>query len=142
MGYTNYWQQTKDFTDKEWKNIQAQVKYIDTTGMIRIIQNDENTIMFEGNPDSCERFWLEKKLSGYFKDPDMGKWYKEQFDENGYHHGFCKTRMLPYDLAVWYLLVTINHFTDVLEISRDYEYGDDCAHMAKVNKKCQAKAVM
>ena len=32
MGYTNYWHQDIDFTNKEWKEIQSEVQYIKEMG--------------------------------------------------------------------------------------------------------------
>ena len=28
MGYTNYWHQDMNFTDKQWKDVQEEVKYM------------------------------------------------------------------------------------------------------------------
>ena len=50
MGYTNYWHQDMDFTDKEWRTLQEEVKYMQeiSNGIIDVLQNDDKEIAFNG----------------------------------------------------------------------------------------------
>ena len=61
MGYTNYYNQSADFTDKEWNQIKDEFEYIkEIAGDSIVIQsNGENWIQFNGNP-GCESFYISK----------------------------------------------------------------------------------
>ena len=89
--------------------------------MIEPIQlENKKAIAFNGKGQSCESFYLEKDLEEYFKCEHMGKYYKEQFDKQGYHFNFCKTRMFQYDLSVWYLCVAMSRISPKnITINRD-----------------------
>jgi len=52
MGYTNYWHQDMDFTDKEWNAVQEEVEYIDeiSDSTISVIRNDDKEIAINGMP--------------------------------------------------------------------------------------------
>ena len=41
MGYTNYWHQDIDFTDKQWKALQEEVKYMEeiSNDNIHVLEN-------------------------------------------------------------------------------------------------------
>jgi len=112
MGYTNYWHQDMDFTDKEWKAVQQEVEYMQEIGdsIISVIRNDDNEIAINGNP-TCETFVLTR-----YK-PDTPEYEGQDLTFN-----CCKTRELPYDIYVWHLLVfcagIINN-TDKFSVSRD-----------------------
>ena len=97
MGYTNYYNQSADFTDKEWNQIKDEFEYIkEIAGDSIVIQsNKEKWIQFNGNP-GCESFYISKyaKTERDYEDQDLT-----------FH--FCKTRELPYDIYVWHLLVFI-----------------------------------
>jgi hypothetical protein len=105
MGYTNYWYQTRAFTDKEWYEIKTYLLFRHTSfelddldKEIKISILDDNIIQFNGKNDrlSCEDFTLHKNIrEPYYKDD------KVEFN-------FCKTRQLPYDMMVWKLLKFIN----------------------------------
>jgi len=105
MGYTNYWYQTRAFTDKEWYEIKTYLLFRhnsfeldDLDKEIKISILDDNIIQFNGKNDrlSCEDFTLHKNIrEPYYKDD------KVEFN-------FCKTRQLPYDEMVWKLLKFIN----------------------------------
>ena len=105
MGYTNYWYQTRAFTDKEWYEIKTYLLFRhnsfeldDLDKEIKISILDDNIIQFNGKNDrlSCEDFTLHKNIrEPYYKDD------KIEFN-------FCKTRQLPYDMMVWKLLKFIN----------------------------------
>ena len=95
MGYTNYWHQDMDFTDKQWKDVQEEVKYMQEIGgnTISVLQYDNKEIAINGNP-TCETFILTKNKPTVqeYKDQDLT-------------FNFCKTRELPYDIYVWHMLV-------------------------------------
>jgi hypothetical protein len=97
MGYTNYWFQYRDFTDKEWIQIKKEIMYIKNIQyktLNKITITDEH-ISFNGiRPFSCETFFLNKTTC---KD----KLYEDQ--DLSFH--FCKTREYPYDIFVWHILV-------------------------------------
>ena len=105
MGYTNYWYQTRAFTDKEWYEIKTYLLFRHTSfelddldKEIKISILDDEVIQFNGKNDrlSCEDFTLHKNIrEPYYKDD------KVEFN-------FCKTRQLPYDMMVWKLLKFIN----------------------------------
>ena len=105
MGYTNYWYQSRTFTDKEWYEIKTYLLFRHTSfeldeldKEIKISILDDNIIQFNGKNDrlSCEDFTLHKNIrEPYYKDD------KVEFN-------FCKTRQLPYDMMVWKLLKFIN----------------------------------
>ena len=121
MGYTNYWHKKRSFTDKEWEQIFNEYLYVLDLEMIEPIQlENKKAIAFNGKGQSCESFYLEKDLEEYFKCEHMGKYYKEQFDKQGYHFNFCKTRMFQYDLSVWYLCVAMSRISPKnITINRD-----------------------
>ena len=101
MGYTNYWHQSRAFTDKEWYEIKTYLLFRhnsfeldDLDKEIKISILDDNIIQFNGKNDrlSCEDFTLYKNIrEPLYKDD------KVEFN-------FCKTRQLPYDEMVWKLL--------------------------------------
>ena len=105
MGYTNYWYQTRAFTDKEWYEIKTYLLFRHTSfelddldKEISISILDDYLIQFNGKNDklSCEDFTLHKNIRDSFYKDD-----KVEFN-------FCKTRQLPYDEMVWKLLKFIN----------------------------------
>mgnify|MGYP003119480392 CR=1 FL=1 len=105
MGYTNYWYQTRAFTDKEWYEIKTYLLFRhnsfeldDLDKEIKISILDDNIIQFNGKNDrlSCEDFTLYKNIrEPFYKDDNV-------------EFNFCKTRQLPYDMMVWKLLKFIN----------------------------------
>jgi hypothetical protein len=105
MGYTNYWYQTRAFTDKEWYEIKTYLLFRhnsfeldDLDKEIKISILDDNIIQFNGKNDrlSCEDFTLHKNIrEPFYKDDNV-------------EFNFCKTRQLPYDMMVWKLLKFIN----------------------------------
>jgi hypothetical protein len=105
MGYTNYWYQTRAFTDKEWYEIKTYLLFRhnsfeldDLDKEIKISILDDNIIQFNGKNDrlSCEDFTLYKNIrEPFYKDDNV-------------EFNFCKTRQLPYDMMVWKLLRFIN----------------------------------
>ena len=105
MGYTNYWYQTRAFTDKEWYEIKTYLLFRhnsfeldDLDKEIKISILDDEVIQFNGKNDrlSCEDFTLYKNIREPFYKDD-----KVEFN-------FCKTRQLPYYEMVWKLLKFIN----------------------------------
>jgi len=116
MGYTNYWHQDMNFTDKQWKDVQEEVRYMEgisngAIGTIDVLANNDKEIAINGVNQNCQTFVLVKNK------PTVQK-YKDQ--DLTFH--CCKTRELPYDIYVWHLLVfcagmvnNVNKFS----ISRD-----------------------
>lgn len=103
MGYTNYWDQDKEFTEAEWDAVRAEYAYLLEIAGETITDISEHTeeIVFNGSGPSCETFVLLKKPTESFN--------------------FCKTRRLPYDLPVWHLLTFAYHHTNaVTNLSRDW----------------------
>ena len=125
MGYTNYWYQTRAFTDKEWYEIKTYLLFrhnsftlddLDKEIKISHLSWDENDhyIQFNGKNAklSCEDFTLYKNI----REP----LYKDDKIE----FNFCKTRQLPYDMMVWKLLrfikfVVLDPKDHTFEISND-----------------------
>ena len=121
MGYTNYWYQSRAFTDAEWYEIKTYLLYRhnsftldDLDKEIKISILDDNIIQFNGKNDrlSCEDFTLYKNIREPFYKDD-----KIEFN-------FCKTRQLPYDMMVWKLLrfikfVVLSPRDDTFKISND-----------------------
>ena len=121
MGYTNYWYQTRAFTDKEWYEIKTYLLFRhnsfeldDLDKEIKISILDDNIIQFNGKNGrlSCEDFTLYKNIrEPFYKDDNV-------------EFNFCKTRQLPYDMMVWKLLrfikfVVLSPRDDTFKISND-----------------------
>ena len=105
MGYTNYWYQTRAFTDKEWYEIKTYLLFRhnsftldDLDKEIKTSILDDEVIQFNGKNDklSCEHFTLHKNIR------------KPVYLDDKVEFNFCKTRQLPYDMMVWKLLKFIN----------------------------------
>ena len=121
MGYTNYWYQTRAFTDKEWYEIKTYLLFRhnsftldDLDKEIKISILDDNIIQFNGKNDrlSCEDFTLYKNI----REP--------LYKDDNVEFNFCKTRQLPYDMMVWKLLrfikfVVLSPRDDTFKISND-----------------------
>ena len=121
MGYTNYWYQTRAFTDAEWYEIKTYLLFRhnsftldDLDKEIKISILDDNIIQFNGKNDrlSCEDFTLYKNIREPFYKGDMVE------------YNFCKTQQLPYDMMVWKLLkfikfVVLDPKDHTFEISND-----------------------
>ena len=121
MGYTNYWYQTRAFTDAEWYEIKTYLLFrhnsftLDNLDKeIKISILDDNIIQFNGKNErlSCEDFTLYKNIrEPFYKDDNV-------------EFNFCKTRQLPYDMMVWKLLrfikfVVLSPRDDTFKISND-----------------------
>ncbi len=112
MGYTNYWNQFRDFTDEEWAQIKNQIEYVGAVMDNVVIVYGVDFISFNGmGEESHEDFVLSKKQMLSPNDVRMNR---------PYAFNFCKTAEKPYDIGVWYLLTWIYHNTDnAIAISRD-----------------------
>jgi hypothetical protein len=104
MGYTQYWRQSRDFTDTEWLDLCGEAFRI--VGLAKLLGVDVAGPYAKGEPeinivkirlngrapnDSCETFGLNKykrELGGWETPCPVGV-----FD-------FCKTRRRPYDKVV------------------------------------------
>ena len=107
-GYSNYWQQSEDFTSSEWSKIvrlaKAAIKTAEKHGIVirdgwgkgkPVVNNKE--IFINGDAENNldhETFYITKKR-------DM----KKQYSEPG--SGFTKTARKPYDAVVATILVGI-----------------------------------
>ena len=114
MGYTNYWYQTKAFTDKEWISVKDEYNYIKdvSNGIIVDETKDENEIIFNGNPigDLCHETFV------LTKNPRT----KKHYEDDDLSFNFCKTAEKPYDLAVWHMLFFAKNKTKAFgKIKRD-----------------------
>ena len=88
MGYTNYWNQERDFADDEWQLMQQEARYLKELGFdVRI---DVNNIYIDGESELMNLRRYKRTMKHY--------------EEDNLAFNFCKTRMHKYDLAVWYLL--------------------------------------
>ena len=89
MGYTNYWYQTRSFTNDEWDKIVTHFENmvkdssVKTESVILTNDFDDPIIWIQAEPQ-CETFQLSKTPTNEFN--------------------FCKTQQLPYDKVVWGLL--------------------------------------
>ena len=108
MGYSNYWTQDKSFSDDEWKQIKDEYNYIKTVfgEFIEDQTESDNQIAFngKGEENQCETFILLQHANKTVK-----------YERHNPAFNFCKTRQLPYDLAVWHLLTFIKQFGIAIE---------------------------
>jgi len=110
MGYTNYFTQPTDFTADEWCAVMNEAEYLKGIGKNFNVGIYPDEIIINGNYESCESFVLPKKAL-----TEADRRYKEQ--KLDFH--FCKTRELPYDLAVWHLLTFCQMIKKDFKCSRD-----------------------
>ena len=108
MGYTNYWEQPTDFNDDQWVAVMNEAEYLKGIGKNFNVGIYPDEIIINGNYESCESFSLMKKAKTV---PD----YEGQDVKTHY----CKTRNLPYDLAVWHLLTFCQMIKKDFECCRD-----------------------
>ena len=110
MGYTNYWEQEKSFSDDEWREIKKEYAYMQQVcgEMIEDQTESHDEIAFngKGRENQCETFILSKHAKTV-----------ASYEGENLAFNFCKTRELPYDFAVWHLLTFIKQFG--IKISRD-----------------------
>ena len=117
MGYTNYWLQTKPFSDPEWKAIKAEYLYLKEQNKVTklfVDQTDDidNDIVLTGVRE-YETFRLSKNV----REP--------YYEGDNVTSNFCKTAYLPYDLIVWHLLVFAKAVApESITISRDRDEPD------------------
>jgi len=109
MGYTNYWKQKTDIPLGKWKKIKEEYEEYVLPVAGDLIKDDSeiDDITFHG---SCETFCFNRKAK-----TEADRSYPGQ----DLSFNFCKTRGAKYDLAVWYLLVSINKICPEIIISRD-----------------------
>ena len=110
MGYTNYWEQTRDFTNDEWIKVQQEYSWLLEMDQEKTIHNQcmgNEEIVFNGyKEDSHETMVISKKV----------------LKDNCFY--FCKTARKPYDIGVWHMLGFIKSNTGAYsEIRRD-DFGD------------------
>jgi hypothetical protein len=112
MGYTNYWEQPTDFNDDQWVAVMNEAEYIKSSlSQCNVgVFKDEIVINGKTADNTCETLVLPKKAL-----TEADRRYKEQ--KLDFH--FCKTRELPYDLAVWHLLTFCQMIKKDFKCSRD-----------------------
>ena len=108
MGYTNYWKQPSDFTVDEWCAVKNEAEYLKNVGNNFNVGIYKDEIIINGNNESCESFDLKRlaRTKAVYKNQDLSLHY-------------CKTKELPYDLAVWHLLTFCQMIKKDFECSRD-----------------------
>jgi len=108
MGYTNYWKQPTDFTVDEWCAVKNEAEYLKNIGNTFNVGIYKDEIIINGNNEGCESF-------------DLNRLAKTKPDYAGQDitFNYCKTRELPYDLAVWHLLTFCQMIKKDFECSRD-----------------------
>ena len=109
MGYTNYWKQKTDIPLGKWKKIKDEYNdyVLPVAGDLIKDDSEIDDITFHG---SCETFCFNRKAK---TEADR------RYPEEKIHFNYCKTRGDKYDLAVWYLLISINKICPEIIISRD-----------------------
>jgi len=111
MGYTNYWTQTRDFTNDEWTKVKREYEWLlemDDRNIIRdeTYPDDYDLIIFNGKGELSHETMIIRKIKN-----------SEDFQ-------FCKTARKPYDIGVWHMLGFIKSNTEAYsEIRRD-DFGD------------------
>lgn len=120
MGYTHYWNQTRDFSKTEWNEVTQNVCAIVCEAVERGVpigngfgekmpkgapETGEYHVAFNGiGEDRCETFWLDKLLP---------EGVSKAFN-------FCKTRNRPYDIAVVACLCYLESaFPDHISVGSD-----------------------
>ena len=111
MGYTNYWTQTRDFTNDEWTKVKREYDWLLEMDDGHIIRdethaNDHDLIIFNGKSELSHETMIIRKR------------------KNNEDFLFCKTARKPYDIGVWHMLGFIKSNTGAYsEIRRD-DFGD------------------
>ena len=108
MGYTNYWKQPTDFTVDEWCAVKNEAEYLKNIGNNFNVGIYKDEIIINGNNEGCESF-------------DLNRFAKTKPDYEGQDitFNYCKTKKLPYDLAVWHLLTFCQMIKKDFKCSRD-----------------------
>ena len=117
MGYTNYWLQTKPFSDPQWKAIKAEYLYL--------IEQNKVTKLFVDQTDDIDNDIVLNGVSEY-ETFHLSKNIREpHYEGDNVTSNFCKTAYLPYDLIVWHLLVFAKAVApESITISRDRDEPD------------------
>jgi hypothetical protein len=112
MGYTHYWEISRDFTNEEWDALTDEAtRIIGLAGKLNIKLGDalgdfepvitKKRIALNGYGNAgCESFILTKNKR------ETAEWERER--ENNAVFDFCKTRQLPYDAVVVSILFAAN----------------------------------
>jgi hypothetical protein len=109
MGYTHYWSQKRELTAQEWSKARAAVEFITRhcreKGIEVSCTTSPQVIRLDG---PCETFLVQRV-------PVIRHWVS---DNTTRHFGFCKTRQMPYDLAVCMSLLAFQE-TGAFEVTSD-----------------------
>ena len=116
MGYTNYYYQERDFTNKEWEDVMREGIYVQQMGFdvkfhrkrdtMSKMLGEVDTITLDGE---CETLVLRKYRRT-----------KKHYEDDNLSFDFCKTRRHQYDIAVKHLL---SHCHSLL--GKDFTYSSD-----------------
>ena len=113
MGYTHYFKQTRDFTDKEWQEIKSFAAQLLRRGSFKIIIDckydqkfkiNDKHILFNGIKNEGHETFVLDKLKG--RHPDY--YTPQEIREAKGVFNFCKTAQKPYDQYVVAFLCGVN----------------------------------
>ncbi len=113
MGYTHYFEQTRDFTDKEWQEIKSFAAQLLRRGSFKLIIDckydqkfkiNDKHILFNGIKNEGHETFVLDKLKG--RHPDY--YTPQEIREAKGVFNFCKTAQKPYDDYVVAFLCGVN----------------------------------
>ena len=104
MGYSNYWYQYEDFTDKEWHKIEVFFHGLNNVYGGVFIEGDDHLIQDETNCGDHIQF--NGKKGQDYETFTLKKIANKNIDYDGHNvaFNFCKTNRNPYDAIVWAVL--------------------------------------
>lgn len=124
MGYSHYWEISRNFTDEEWSAITAEanriiglagkldIKLGDALGDFEPVVTTKRIALNGYGNAGCESFILLKNKR------EAAEWERKR--DNDAVFDFCKTRQLPYDAVVVSILFAANKIAkDAIQISSD-----------------------
>lgn len=104
MGYTHYFQQGREVTDKEWGGIMA-----DAACILQAAQ-DSGILLQRGYDDSRKpKVSLDVIQFNGFGDNGHEDFYLPRVMGPAHRFNFCKTARKPYDVAVAAIMLSMHH---------------------------------
>lgn len=149
MGYTHYWYQKKNFTDKQWSKIREGVldvivKHCDKNNIVLAYEYDSpaeaQPTLFGGSkfgPRVPEVNADHIRFNGW-KDEGHETFIlnREKPGSGSEHFDFCKTARKPYDIAVCLtLLICVHHAPNAIRIASDGSWDHEWLEARKVFKE-------
>lgn len=137
MGYTHYWNQTRDFKQHEWAMIRIAIDELTKNASVldkdpksdQCLSIKDNNIFFNGIGEDGHETFVIPRLK-----PAIAEWDKEGQAKN-VSFEFCKTARKYYDDYVCASLIIIAHLAPgVLLISSDGEKDDWVEGLKKAKK--------